>query len=860
MKHGDLSRIFLFFFAVVAINASTGAKFAEKTRNISAEPSMYKFNINKISTFIYADGRADLEGLNPGFEYPKGSNMFAVFASGLVWGGVINNEIRLGGSTFNSGLVPGKLGQNPEESKMYRVRTDYATGSMMSEINDEEKNGDETAIRAQYRLDWDEWPWQDGAPYLDANKDGQYTPDPDGNATYNFGEDVPGYPGAGQTIFFISNAANSEKTQRFYGSQSQEIELHTTIWGYSTIGPLGSTIYKKYKLINRGQEDYTDFYISVWSDPDIGFSEDDFVGCDTTTSLPMAYAYNASSFDAVYGDNPPACGHILVQGPIVPSPGNVAYVGDEHIRNWKNLKMTSFYYFANEQGTPYSDPNPDDYETGALYFYDLLQGRIPSNGELFPIPDELGGGKTKYPLSGDPVTGTGYLDGIIKPAADRRYGMVSGPFTLAANDAQEIVIAQVATQNFGNIVSVKVLKSFTEHIVLNYYIDNFGETNRYEPNDNITLAYGPISSSQWYTAYIGSPTDIDWYKFTVPSSQNLSENELVLQKEKMNMSGLNISSDNKMCNSSSRNTSRTESNKTTNLEETQVTIDLYTPMNNNYDLELFDSTGTVIDSATSNTDEQIIRTLSPGTYYILVYSHSGDYSRTECYSLKSKWNSLLQKINLTYYTDNDSTYVEPLIVSPGESFTTHFRVQNKGTFSSGDFIVEIIMTDSLKTTTYKIGQISVSSLNGGNSQNLIFSGKVPDIPEGVYYILHNIDPENLIKETDETDNSIEQTLTVLSSLDISNSDNIFNEFNLAQNYPNPFNPTTTIIYSIPESNNTRLTIYDILGREVSTLVNGFNKAGQHEIIFDAQDLPSGVYFYTLQCGNFLQTKKLLLLR
>jgi hypothetical protein len=90
--------------------------------------------------------------------------------------------------------------------------------------------------------------------------------------------------------------------------------------------------------------------------------------------------------------------------------------------------------------------------------------------------------------------------------------------------------------------------------------------------------------------------------------------------------------------------------------------------------------------------------------------------------------------------------------------------------------------------------------------------------------------------------------------------NIIHTFKLDQNYPNPFNPTTTIKYEIPAAGNITLKIYDLLGREVATLVNGFTSAGNHEINFDGSMLSSGMYFYELRAGDFVSTKKMLMIK
>jgi len=85
-------------------------------------------------------------------------------------------------------------------------------------------------------------------------------------------------------------------------------------------------------------------------------------------------------------------------------------------------------------------------------------------------------------------------------------------------------------------------------------------------------------------------------------------------------------------------------------------------------------------------------------------------------------------------------------------------------------------------------------------------------------------------------------------------------FELGQNYPNPFNPSTNIKFSVPESGNVRLAVYNLVGEEVAVLVDGFRQAGSFEVTFDASQLSSGVYLYKLQSANSVQTKKMMLLK
>ncbi|MBK8984198.1 MAG: T9SS type A sorting domain-containing protein [Ignavibacteria bacterium] len=95
---------------------------------------------------------------------------------------------------------------------------------------------------------------------------------------------------------------------------------------------------------------------------------------------------------------------------------------------------------------------------------------------------------------------------------------------------------------------------------------------------------------------------------------------------------------------------------------------------------------------------------------------------------------------------------------------------------------------------------------------------------------------------------------------ISTNSEIPSSFSLMQNYPNPFNPSTKIAYTIPNNGLVTLKIYNLLGKEVASLINEVKSAGTYEVNFNGANLSSGVYFYRLESGNFVDTKKMFLLK
>lgn len=475
------TRLFLLCTAVFLLNCNNAAAQTFKkggqsiNRSINSTPSSTKLNFNNISAYVYNNGWMDITpGGYVGFIYPKGSSKGCYFQSGFLWGGSIEDYWAVGGSTYRSGLQPGRIlsdgtAENPNLAsvRIYRVRSDYkdftdAAGMAAlyaDEIADEGKTAEE--IFTQYDLDWKEWPAQSGAPYIDKNGDGVYNP----------AIDIPGVSEEPcQTVWYAANDLDAVTTQYLYGSLPMKIEMQATFFAFKTSGTLGNTLFKKYKVINKNSKKIENMYFSMWSDPDLGSPFDDLVGCDTT--LNLGFVYNNTNHDEIYGTTPPSSGFVIVQGPVVASSASdSARLGGKLKKGYKNLGMSTFYYFSGGSSADYSDPSPASYTGGALSWKNIFEGKLSRSGN--PIINPSTNKVTMFPLSGDPIAGTGWLD---SRAGDRRMAVVTGAFTMNPGDTQEIVFAQIAsggTTGMDRLASLNALKYYSYMVPMIYNNSGF---------------------------------------------------------------------------------------------------------------------------------------------------------------------------------------------------------------------------------------------------------------------------------------------------------------------------------------------------------------------------------------------------
>jgi hypothetical protein len=473
------------FVCIAALTLAASAKELPTKRSGAArsagEPRTTLANINKISAYYESNGIHENNPFtgNSGLIFPRGTSAL-IYSAGLMFGALCDdgamasNQPRVNGNSYNAGFAQGAIlgvrtgvTEDPAspDVRLWRVRRDYATADLTTDAAEMNMTSLAlvteqmvTAVRNQYKKDWQEWPAAKGAPFYDANNDGLYTPQFETVGGVEVPKiypaaDEPGLLNAGQVIWYVANDIRAGDSP--WKSKPVGLEQQVTIWGYNDPGALGNVLFKKFKLIYKGTATtpangkLIDAYVCHWSDPDLGDAGDDYVGCDT--SLSMGFIFNSTAVDREYqrfGTIPPALGYDFLQGPVVPSPGDTAMVGLKARPGYRNLPMTSFLYFA--AGGNYSDP-PFTL-TGSWQWYSMFQG-FPATPQPPPYPkkfiDPKTNDSTMFWLSGDPLkdanpsTNPGWIDGLLEKSGDRRILQTSGPFSMSVGDTQEVVVGVV---------------------------------------------------------------------------------------------------------------------------------------------------------------------------------------------------------------------------------------------------------------------------------------------------------------------------------------------------------------------------------------------------------------------------------
>jgi len=288
--------------------------------------------------------------------------------------------------------------------------------------------------------------------------------------------------------------------------------------------------------------------------------------------------------------------------------------------------------------------------------------------------------------------------------------------------------------------------------------------------------------------------------------------------------------------------------------------------------------GTPFESSFSGTDI--------ANHFILTYDSSGTTGTSET------WNYFSSSDGTTIGSGTINTSTSGGSTDSSISVTTHyppflqfdFPIEANKNWSKKDSSETMLNTSGGSFTTVVTTEYNISvdawgtmKLPSGNSYDALrlreqststtFLSGIPIFSSTTVdylFISKTVESLSISTESDNPPSSgivsgtiswSENNVTSVEKLDA-----IPNQFILQQNYPNPFNPTTTLKYSIPKQSHVNLKVYNLLGKEVATLVNNLQSAGVYKYSFDASNLSSGIYFVSLQAGDFLQVRKMTLLK
>jgi hypothetical protein len=410
-------------------------------------------NVNNMLLWAGNNGQLayDRAKAGPGLEWPAGSGKHLMFFSGILFAGRINDIVRAGGVTAASGLQAGHIQPDGQASdpadpmhRIYRARR----------FNADWWNKQDDATKTRILGDLVEWPVQLGAPWIDANGNGIYDPDPAAWEQGGF-TDMPRIPGE-EALCFISNDLDSSRSLNLFGSNPVGMEIRTMIWASPGHSVLQDVVFREYTFVYKGSDDLTDAYFGIFDNPEVGDAYDDHCGIDT--SLALVYGWNGHQVDHVYGAAP-AVGSVWLQTPVTPAPGRSARFGLGLREGYRNLALSGFSFYISASSV-YRDPVMKD-PAGATQMFNNLRGRLWNDNEYI---DPLTGLAAPFPLTGDPLLQRGWIDGIVHAPGNRRFVSGAGPFTFQPGDTQKIVLAHIAAGAGNSLLSVRELRNQTRRL------------------------------------------------------------------------------------------------------------------------------------------------------------------------------------------------------------------------------------------------------------------------------------------------------------------------------------------------------------------------------------------------------------
>lgn len=386
-------------------------------------------DINLVNLFVSNVGSFgwDVTRGLPGLYWPTGSDRSAMFAGGLWLMDHSADQFRITLAEYSSEYTPGPMvggapsfpnspqnrvykvvpwtGNPADSARVMRTAAELAAGVHLD------------PLRHDGWTDWWSGTWP-GGPVRFWRLPNTATPQPGDSI------DVPGPDVIGdQMLWSVFNDADPARHTHPAGrSPPLYVEVQMSAFSFLWPEPLASTVFLRYRLINKGPVSLDSMTVGLWADADLGQASDDLVGCDVPRAL--GYSYNAYANDGVYGTPAPAVGMVLLRGPVN--------------ANGDTLGLSAF-------------SRPDD-PSLASHVIGYMRGLNADGSE--PVDPTTGLG-SRFFAHGDPVRGLGWLDSL---PGDRRMLLASGPFQMAPGDTQEILAAVLVGRAGDHLASVGALR------------------------------------------------------------------------------------------------------------------------------------------------------------------------------------------------------------------------------------------------------------------------------------------------------------------------------------------------------------------------------------------------------------------
>jgi hypothetical protein len=371
--------------------------------------SSKQINANNIRAWItnYGELHRDSVTTGQGFEWPKYSNHYAIYASGLWLGGKIQDSIHMAASHFLNEFLPGYVNINTQQPNgkddpLYRI---YKVSPLYSNGNSEFDN-------------WSLWPVNQGAPWIDMNNNGIFEPPSDRPVM------------KGDQNMFCAFTDGYPEAHTLFDTGPLKADIHLYSWAKNA--PFCTdVIYHEYKIINKRNGNWDSLFVGFFSDSDIGSNAGaDRNGCDTMRNF--MFNYKGVNNDPQYGDAPPAVGYLI-------------YEASRH--NGRLMDICNNYLKGFE--------HPSNY----MMAFNLLKG-LKRDGE--PRINPYNNTVTRYTYSGNPEDSTGWVFGFPR---DTRNLMSSYIGTVVPLDTIVFSVAVFIKRGTNNLNAVTQLKNCASQII-----------------------------------------------------------------------------------------------------------------------------------------------------------------------------------------------------------------------------------------------------------------------------------------------------------------------------------------------------------------------------------------------------------